>query len=91
MKAYPMIWSEHEKYKSHIILIAIFHCCGTYTNGVGKRYCLGSEWTEVALEAQLITTDSMSGVIEGKNWDRAMNTHTHFLFVPNTMDCVLPK
>ena len=53
MKAYPMIWSEPEKYKSHIILIGTFHCCGAYLKGVGKIYCLGSGLTEVALEAKL--------------------------------------
>ena len=47
--------------------------------GVDKIYCLGSGWTEVALEAKVITTGSMSGVIEGKNWDRAMNTHKSML------------
>ena len=31
----------------------------------------------MALEAKLITTGSMSGVIEGKSWDRAMNTHKY--------------
>ena len=67
-----MMWSEPEKYKSNTILIRIFHCCGAYLKGVDKIYCVGSGWTEVALEAKL---GSMSGVIEGKNWDRAMNTH----------------
>ena len=33
----------------------------------------------MALEAKLITTSSMSGVIEEKNWDRAMNTHKFML------------
>ena len=65
MKAYPMIWSEPEKYKSHIILIGTFHCCEAYLKCVGKIYCLG--WTEVALKAKLITTGSMSGDIKGKN------------------------
>ena len=79
MKAYPMIWSEPEKYKSHIILIGTFQCFGAYLKCVGKRYCLVSGWTEVALDAKLITTGSMSGVIEGKNLDRAMNTYKSML------------
>ena len=33
----------------------------------------------MTLEAKLITKGSMSGVIEGKNWDRAMNTHKSML------------
>ena len=33
----------------------------------------------MALEAKLITTGSMSGVIEGKNWDTAMNTYKYLL------------
>lgn len=73
-----MIWSEPEKYKKHI-LIGTFHCCGAYLKAVGKRYCHGSGWTEIALEANLITKGSMSGVIDGKNWDRAMNTHKSML------------
>ena len=67
MKAYPMIWSEPENYKSHTIIIGTFHCCGAYLKGVGKIYCLGSGWTEVALEAKVSITGSMFGVIEGKN------------------------
>ena len=47
--------------------------------GVDKRYGLDSGWTEVALEAKLINRGSMSGVTEGKNWDRAMNTHKSML------------
>ena len=79
MKACPMIWSQPEKYMSHIILIWTFHCCGAYLEGVDKRYGLDSGWTEVALEAKLINRGSMSGVTEGKNWDRAMNTHKSML------------
>ena len=33
----------------------------------------------MTLEAKLITTGSMFGVIEGKNWDRTMNTHKSML------------
>lgn len=47
--------------------------------GIGRRYCQGSGWVEVALEANLITTGSVAGVIDGKNWDRAMNTHKSML------------
>ena len=47
--------------------------------GVGKIYCIGSAWTDVALEAKLITTGSMSEVTEWKNLDMATNTHTSML------------
>ena len=47
--------------------------------GIGKRYCQGSGWVEVALEANLITTGSVAGVTDGKNWDRAINTHKSML------------
>ena len=71
MIAYPMTCSEPEKY--HIILIGTLYCSGAYLKCFSKIYCRDSGWTEVALEAKLITTGSMSGVIEGKNWN--MNTH----------------
>ena len=47
--------------------------------GIGKRYCYGSGWVEVALEAKLITSGSPTGVIDGKNWDRALNTQKSML------------
>ena len=79
MKAYPLVWAEPAKYHKHIILIGTFHTCGAYLKGIGKRYCQGSGWLEVALEAKLISTGSVTGVTEGKNWDRAMNTHKSML------------
>lgn len=38
-----------------------------------------SGWVEVALEAKLITTGSVAGVTDGKNWDRVMNTYKSML------------
>ena len=66
MKAYPMISGEPEKYKSHIILIGTFQCFGVYLKGVGNIYCLGSGWTEMALETKLITKDQCLGSSKGR-------------------------
>ncbi|KAL2095547.1 hypothetical protein ACEWY4_007695 [Coilia grayii] len=79
LNTYSQSKLEPEKYQNHIILIGTFHCCGAYLKGIGRRYCQGSGWVEVALEAKLITTGSVAGVTDGKNWDRAMNTHKSML------------
>ena len=69
MKAFPLIWNEQKKtlyFLGHFIFAELT---------LKVLYCQGSGW----LEAKLITTGSVSGVTDGKHWDRALNTHKSML------------
>ena len=37
MKAYPLTWNYHEKYKQHIILMGTFHTICAYLRMIGKK------------------------------------------------------
>ena len=74
MKAYPIVWNNPEKYKNHIILIGTFHLTCAYLKMVGKKID-GSGIADIFLEANLVGSGSLSGVLNGKNYSRSMHCH----------------
>lgn len=78
MKAYPLVWNSPEKYKKHIILIGTFHLLCAYMKAVGKKMA-GSGLAEVFLEAGMIGSGSLTGVMSGKHYERALHCHTVML------------
>ena len=73
MKAYPLIWTK-PGYEKHIIMIGSFHLIGAYLKAIGKKM-KDSGIHEVLLEAELTTPGSLTGIIDGKNYARAMFCH----------------
>ncbi|KAL5014823.1 hypothetical protein ScPMuIL_000962 [Solemya velum] len=74
MKAYPLVWNNAERYRKHIIMIGTFHLICAYLKMVGKKMA-GSGFSDILLEAGLITSGSIEGVLKGKHYERAMNCH----------------
>ena len=74
MKAYPLLFSNPTRYKNHIVMIGTFHAICAYLKMVGKKM-YGSGISDVLLEADLIASGSIHGVLPGKNYDRAMNCY----------------
>ena len=68
MKAYPLVWNSREKYKNHIIMI------GTLWYTLSHYGLLQDDWEKTAgtgfsdafLEVGMITTGSMTEVMNGK-------------------------
>ena len=74
MKAYPLLWNNPKRYEKHIVLIGTFHLVCAYLKMVGKKMD-GSGLSDILLEAGLIASGSLQGVISGKHYDRAMHCH----------------
>lgn len=74
MKAYPLIWNDPVKYKNHIVLIGTFHLMCAYFKMIGKKMD-SSGITDVMLEAGLVGSGTVYGVMSGKNYSRAMVCH----------------
>ena len=74
MKAYPLVWNNQVRYEKHIILIGTFHLICAYMKMIGKKMN-GSGLSDILLEAGLIVSGSIEGVLSGKHYDRAMNCH----------------
>ena len=52
-----------------------FHLIIAYFKMIGKKMA-GSGFSDVLLEAGMSTTGSMTGLMNGKNYDGALNCHT---------------
>ena len=74
MKALPLIWNDPDKYKNHIVMVGTFHLVCAYFKMVGKKMA-GSGLSDVLLEAGLIGSGSVHGVLSGKHYERAMHCH----------------
>jgi len=74
MKAYPIVWNNPMRYEKHIILIGTFHLICAYMRLIGKKMA-GSGLADVLIEAGLITSGSLHGVLSGKNYSRAIHCH----------------
>ena len=74
MKAYPLIWNYPVKFDRHIVMIGMIHLVCGYYKMLGKKM-EGSGFDDVLLEANLISSGSLQGVLLGKNYSRATRCH----------------
>ena len=74
MKAYPLVFNDPLKYKDHIVLIGSFHATMAYLKMIGKKMS-GSGLEDILIEADLITSGSLKGVMSGKHFERSMHCH----------------
>ena len=68
MKAYPLVWNNLTEYERYIVMIGIFHVTCAYLKMVGKKMA-GSGLSDAVLEAGLIVSGSLNGVLKGKHND----------------------
>ena len=73
MKAYPIIWNQPKQFEDHIIMIGTFHVVCAYFKMIGKKM-EGSGLSDILLEAGLIGSGSVTGVMTGKHYSRAMQS-----------------
>lgn len=72
MKALPLIWKFPEQYKNHIVLPGQFHTVMNYIGMVTGHKCRGSGYSELLLEAQLVTSGCLKGTLSGKGYAKAL-------------------
>ena len=67
MKVYPLTWNNPVRYEKHIIMNGSFHVVCAYMKMLGKKMnCTGLD--DIFVEAGLITSGSLHGVMSGKNY-----------------------
>ena len=74
MRAYPVIWNNPDKYKHQIIMIGTFHLICAYLKTIGKKM-EGTGFSDILIEAGLIGSSSLKGVMSGKHYERSLNCH----------------
>lgn len=72
MKALPIIWRWPEEFANHVVLIGPFHTAMNYIGMLAGHKMRGSGYTEILVEAQLVTSGSMKGVLSGKAYAKGL-------------------
>ena len=72
MKALPIIWRWPEEFASHVVTIGPFHTSMNYIGMLTGHKMRGSGYAEILIEAQLVTTGSLKGVLSGKGYAKSL-------------------
>ena len=72
MKALPIVWKYSDRYWNHIILIGPFHTGMNFIGMLTNHKCRGSGYSEILMEAQLVTSGCLSSVLSGKAYAKAV-------------------
>ncbi|KAK3748756.1 hypothetical protein QZH41_020323 [Actinostola sp. cb2023] len=65
MKALPLIWKFPDEYKKHVVLPGPFHTGMNYMGMVTGNKCRGSGYSEILIEAGLVTSGCLTSVLKG--------------------------
>ena len=72
MKALPIIWKCPEEFAQHVIMIGPFHTSMNYIGMITNHKMRGSGYTDFLVEAQMVTSGSMKGVLKGKAYAKSL-------------------
>jgi hypothetical protein len=86
MKAYPIIWNQPKTFEEDIIMIGTFHVVCAYFKMIGKKM-EGTGFSDILLEAGLIGSGSVTGVMTGNHYSRAMHCNKILLEALERLFC----
>ena len=73
-KAMEIKWKHSEHFKDIIVRMGTFHTICTLLGIIGKRF-QDAGLRDLCVESQVIVEGSVSGVMEGRKYNRAMQLH----------------
>ena len=73
-KAMEIKWKHSEHFKDIIVRMGAFHTICTLLGIIGKRF-QNAGLRDLCVESQVIAEGSVSGVMEGRKYNRAMRLH----------------
>ena len=79
-KALEVVWRHTEEFTSVVLRMGSFHIACVFLSVIGKRFGDG-EWRALLLESTLVGSGSLNGVLEGKNYNRALRTRKEIVKV----------
>ncbi|KAK0148594.1 hypothetical protein N1851_011079 [Merluccius polli] len=72
MKALLLIWKFPDEYEKHVVTPGPFHTGMNYMGMVTAHKCKGSGYAEILIEAELVTSGCLEGVLKGKAYAKAL-------------------
>lgn len=73
-KALEIIWQDHDQFKCVVLRLGTFHTICAFLAAIGKRFG-DAGLTDILVESEIVGSGSVSGVIEGRHYNRALRTH----------------
>ena len=73
-KAAEIIWKHPDKFKDVILRMGAFHIMCNLISIIGKRF-QDSGLKDIIIEAGIVAQGSVAGVLEGRQYNRAVRTH----------------
>lgn len=72
MKALPLIWKFPAGYEKHVVIPGPFHTAMNYMGMITANKCKGSGYSEILIEAGLVTSGCLKNVLKGKAYAKAL-------------------
>ena len=72
MKALPLIWNIPQQYTKHLVIPGPFHTGMNYIGMVTANKCRGSGYSDILIEAGLVTNGCLTSVLKGKAYAKAL-------------------
>ena len=73
-KAVEITWKEKDKFSHLLLRMGTFHTIMNALSIIGKRFC-DAGLKDICIEAGLVAEGSINGVIDGKQYNRAIRVH----------------
>ena len=73
-KATEIKWKHSEKFESIVLRMGAFHTICTFLGIIGKRF-QDAGLKDICIESGVVTEGSVSGVLEGRRYNRAVRFH----------------
>ena len=78
-KALEIVWQNPQQFQRVVLRMGTFHMVCAFLAAIGKRFS-GAGLEDVLIESGIVATGSVSGVLQGKHYNRAIRTHKVNIF-----------
>ena len=82
-KALEIQWQNQEEFKRIVVRIGAFHTICAFMAAIGKRFG-DAGLSDILIESGIVASGSVSGVLEGRHYNRALRTHKVIAIVNKT-------
>ena len=73
-KALEIVWQNPQQFQRVVLRMGTFHTVCAFLSAIGKRFS-GARLEDILIESGIVATSSVSGVLQGKHYNRAICTH----------------
>ena len=77
-KSLEILWKNQDEFKRVVLRMGAFHVSCCFLAVIGKRFD-GAGLIDLFIEAEILGAESVSGVLEGRHYNRAVRVHKLFM------------